>query len=163
MKQRFGIAQALIGNPSLIIVDEPTAGLDPEERMRFPNLLSEIGEHVIVILSTHIVSDVSYLCHAVAILHEGRVAAAGELPGLAATLRGRVWQASPERAGIAGYRESLTVLWSRLSAGRTQIRVYGEQSPGAEFEAVEPELEDLYFWTVSHGGTQAALSAGVPR
>lgn len=148
MKQRFGIAQALIGGPKLIIVDEPTAGLDPEERVRFHNLLSEIGEHVIVILSTHIVADVSDLCRSMAIIHEGSVLAVGDPVDLARALRGRIWQARAARADLPRYKEKLPVISSRLAAGRTLIRVHGEEQPGPEFESVEPELEDVYFSTV---------------
>ena len=148
MKQRFGIAQALIGNPKLIIVDEPTAGLDPEERVRFHNLLSEIGEHVIVILSTHIVGDVSDLCRSMAIINLGRVLVEGEPQNLAHGLRGRIWQKLVPRAELASYKERLRVISSRLVTGRTLVRVYGEDSPEEGFEPVEPDLEDLYFWNV---------------
>src|SRR5580704_15036637 len=124
MKQRFGIAQALIGNPKLIIVDEPTAGLDPEERVRFHNLLSEIGEHVIVILSTHIVSDVSDLCQSMAIINLGRVLVEGDPIELARSLRGRIWKKLIARSEVAAYQEKLPVISSRLVTGRTLIRVY---------------------------------------
>ena len=145
MKQRFGIAQALIGDPKLIIVDEPTAGLDPEERVRFHNLLSEIGEQVIVILSTHIVSDVSDLCRSLAIIHQGEVLVTGEPGELAAALRGRIWQAVIPRAALASYKERLPVISSRLSGGETFIRVHSEVEPESGFQVVEPELEDVYF------------------
>src|SRR5208283_4113776 len=145
MKQRFGIAQALLGNPRLIIVDEPTAGLDPEERVRFHNLLSEIGGRCIVILSTHIVSDVTDLCPAMAILHHGRLLVEGDPASLASALRGRIWQASVPRAGLDEYRETLPVISSRLSAGRTLIRVLRDERPGPDLEAVSPEVEDVYF------------------
>jgi ABC-type multidrug transport system ATPase subunit len=148
MKQRFGIAQALIGDPKLIIVDEPTAGLDPEERVRFHNLLGEIGEHVIVILSTHIVGDVSDLCRQMAVINRGEVLAAGDPLQLAAELRGRIWQTVADRAAVEQYRQSLPVISSRMNAGRRMVRVYAEQSPGAEFETVEPEVEDVYFSAV---------------
>jgi ABC-2 type transport system ATP-binding protein len=154
MKQRFGIAQALIGDPKLIIVDEPTAGLDPEERVRFHNLLSEIGEHVVVILSTHIVSDVSDLCQSMAIINLGRVLVEGNPLELARSLRGRIWQKLISRSELAAHKESFTVLSSRLLTGKTLVRVYAEAEP-AGFEAVEPDLEDLYFWRVSQSGGAA--------
>jgi ABC-2 type transport system ATP-binding protein len=149
MKQRFGIAQALIGNPKLIIVDEPTAGLDPEERVRFHNLLSEIGEHVIVILSTHIVSDVSDLCQSMAIINLGRLLIEGDPIELARSLRGHIWKKLVGREDVTRYKETLPVISSRLVTGRTLIRVYGEAAPEPDFEPVEPDLEDLYFWRVS--------------
>ncbi|HLK64032.1 MAG TPA: ABC transporter ATP-binding protein [Bryobacteraceae bacterium] len=148
MKQRFGIAQALIGGPKLIIVDEPTAGLDPEERVRFHNLLGEIGEHVIVILSTHIVGDVSDLCRQMAVIHLGQVLTAGDPLQLAAELRGRIWQTSAERAKADEYRERLPVISARMNAGRRLVRVYAEESPGPEFQIIEPEVEDVYFSAV---------------
>ena len=148
MKQRFGIAQALIGNPRLIIVDEPTAGLDPEERVRFHNLLSAIGEDVIVILSTHIVSDVSDLCSSMAIIHEGRVLVAGEPQALVAKLEGQVWRKSIAQSEVAGQRERFRVISMRLFAGRTLIHVLNEKQPEAGFDPVVPDLEDLYFATI---------------
>jgi ABC-2 type transport system ATP-binding protein len=148
MKQRFGIAQALIGNPKLIIVDEPTAGLDPEERVRFHNLLGEIGENVIVILSTHIVGDIADLCRNMAIIHQGEVLAAGDPAALARDLRGKVWQIEAAREEVDGYRARLAVIGVRMAAGRRLVRVYAEEQPGAEWTAVEPEIEDVYFSTV---------------
>ena len=145
MKQRFGIAQALIGDPKLIIVDEPTAGLDPEERVRFHNLLSEIGEHVIVILSTHIVADVSDLCHALAIIHHGEVLVTGDPAELAAALRGRIWQAVIPRADLDACKQRLAVISSRLSGGKTFVRVHSETQPDPGYQPVEPDLEDVYF------------------
>ena len=155
MKQRFGIAQAMIGDPRLIIVDEPTAGLDPEERVRFHNLLSEIGGRCIVILSTHIVSDVTDLCPAMAILHHGRLLVEGDPALLAAALRGRVWQASVPRGELEECRETLPVISSRLAAGRTLIRVLRDEPPGPDFEAVPPEVEDVYFAAMRGAGTAA--------
>ncbi len=159
MKQRFGIAQALIGDPKLIIVDEPTAGLDPEERVRFHNLLSEIGEQVIVILSTHIVSDVSDLCRSLAIIHQGRVVVTGDPADLAASLRGKIWQAAIPRAELDDSKQRMCVISSRLSGGRTVIRVHADAAPGAAFQEAEPELEDVYFWHIHHQATAAAVAA----
>jgi ABC-2 type transport system ATP-binding protein len=145
MKQRFGIAQALIGDPKLIIVDEPTAGLDPEERVRFHNLLSEIGEQVIVILSTHIVADVRDLCRSLAIIDRGVVLATGDPSELAAALRGRIWEAEILRTELESSKKRLAVISSRLSAGRTLVRVYAESEPEPGYQSVEPVLEDVYF------------------
>jgi ABC-2 type transport system ATP-binding protein len=148
MKQRFGIAQALLGNPRLIIVDEPTAGLNPEERVRFHNLLSAIGEDVIVILSTHIVSDVSDLCRSMAIIHEGRVLVTGDPLALVKEIGGKVWSTSVAQAGAAACNQQFKVISMRLFAGRTLVHVLSDAKPEEGFEAVSPDLEDLYFATI---------------
>lgn len=144
MKQRFGIAQALIGNPKLIIVDEPTAGLDPAERNRFHNLLSEIGENTIVILSTHIVEDVTNLCADMAIICLGEVVAKGNPNELVASLNGKVFKKLIEKHELDQYREDFQVISSSLKMGKTQIRVVSDE-PLNSFEATEPDLEDVYF------------------
>jgi ABC-2 type transport system ATP-binding protein len=145
MRQRFGIAQALIGNPQLIIADEPTAGLDPEERNRFLNLLAAIGENVVVILSTHIVEDVTDLCPRMAIIAQGQVLLTGEPAEAMRALDGRVWRRTVANDAIEGYRNRLTVLSTRLSGGKTIVHVLADSRPEDGFEAVAPDLEDVYF------------------
>jgi ABC-2 type transport system ATP-binding protein len=144
MRQRFGVAQALIGSPELIIVDEPTAGLDPQERHRFLNLLSEIGENVVVILSTHIVEDVRELCSRMAVIDKGRVLMSGDPRVFASELEGKVWRKSIEKSEVEAYENSMTVISSRLLAGRPSIHVFSEGPPGDGFEPVAPDLEDVY-------------------
>ena len=149
MRQRFGIAQALIGRPSLIIVDEPTAGLDPEERNRFLNLLAEIGENVVVILSTHIVEDVSDLCPRMAVLAAGRILVEGAPVDLVQRLNGRVWRKVIDRAELDAERARHDVIASRLAAGRLIVHVLADARPDAGFEPVQGGLEDVYFSTLS--------------
>ena len=145
MRQRFGIAQALIGDPRLVIVDEPTAGLDPEERNRFLNLLAEIGERVVVILSTHIVEDVTDLCQRMAIIGQGQVLLSGEPREAIRSLDGRVWRRTIDKAELDGYRARMNILSTRLAGGRTLLHVLADARPGEGFEAVAPDLEDVYF------------------
>ncbi len=149
MRQRFGIAQALIGRPSLIIVDEPTAGLDPEERNRFLNLLAEIGENVVVILSTHIVEDVADLCPRMAILAAGRILKEGAPADLVQELSGKVWKKVIDRTDLDAARAVHQVISTRLTGGRTVIHVLADTAPGAGFEGVQGGLEDVYFSTLS--------------
>ena len=145
MRQRFGIAQALLGNPQLIIVDEPTAGLDPEESNRFLNLLSEIGENVIVILSTHIVEDVRNLCPKMAILSNGEIISEGNPKDLVASIEGKIWTKMVPKKDIEVYKKTFDVISTKLVAGDTQIRVLSDYIPEDSFEAITPNLEDFYF------------------
>lgn len=145
MKQRFGIAQALIGNPQLIIVDEPTAGLDPAERNRFHNLLSEIGENTIVILSTHIVEDVANLCQNMAIICLGEVIAQGNPRDLVRSEEGKIWKKTIDKTELDQYQAELHVISTQLKAGRTEIHVHAETQPDESFTAAVVDLEDVYF------------------
>jgi ABC-2 type transport system ATP-binding protein len=145
MRQRFGIAQALLGDPKLVIVDEPTAGLDPEERQRFLNLLAEIGEEVVVILSTHIVEDVRELCTQMAIIDSGQVRLAGDPNEAVAQLEGKIWKKTVAKSEVEEYRQTLPVISTQLFAGRTQIRVFSDECPNESFESGSIDLEDVYF------------------
>jgi ABC-2 type transport system ATP-binding protein len=149
MRQRFGIAQALIGNPELIIVDEPTAGLDPEERNRFLNLLAEIGENVVVILSTHIVEDVADLCPLMAVLAGGRIQLEGVPRELIQQTRGRIWMKEIERSELDSCKARHQLISTRLFAGRTIVHILADGDPGDGFRPVEGDLEDVYFATLA--------------
>ena len=157
MKQRFGIAQALIGEPKLIIVDEPTAGLDPTERNRFHNLLSAIGENVIVILSTHIVEDVSDLCSKMAIIKDGKVKLVGEPLTLVKDLKAQVWTGLVTKKDFKNVKNDHQVISSKLSMGKVQIRVLSDQEPIDGFKQVDPEIEDLYFATINELGLKEKI------
>jgi ABC-2 type transport system ATP-binding protein len=157
MRQRFGVAVALLGNPKLIIVDEPTAGLDPEERVRFLNLLAEVGEGSVVILSTHIVEDVEELCNRVAIIDDGEILLEAEPLRAIDELRGRIWRRTVSREELPIVERDHAVIATKLLAGRTIVHVYGDASPGVAFEPVEPDLKDVYFSVMQrHHGHRAA-------
>jgi len=145
MRQRFGIAQALLGDPRLVIVDEPTAGLDPEERNRFLNLLAAIGENVAVILSTHIVEDVTDLCPTMAIMNKGQVLLTGRPADVIEALAGQVWRKQVDSSSLPAYEAEHVVLSTRLVGGRPVIHVHSETAPGEGFQSVAPGLEDVYF------------------
>lgn len=148
MRQRFGIAQALIGDPTLIIVDEPTAGLDPEERNRFLNLLSDIGENKVVILSTHIVDDVTNLCPLMAIIAKGRIVREGKPADLIQDLSGSIWIKTVDRGDVEDHKSRHNVISSHLYAGKYRLHVLATSDPGDGFEAQDPDLEDVYFSTL---------------
>jgi ABC-type multidrug transport system ATPase subunit len=159
MRQRFGIAQALLGNPRLVIVDEPTAGLDPEERNRFLNLLAEIGENVAVILSTHIVEDVTDLCPTMAIMNKGQVLLTGKPGDAIAALSQQVWRKQVTKAALPEYEARHTVLSTRLVGGHPVIHVFAGERPEDGFEPVAPDLEDVYFQRLRLQARQAAHAA----
>jgi ABC-2 type transport system ATP-binding protein len=149
MKQRFGIAVALLGSPKLMIVDEPTAGLDPAERVRFLNLLSELGENSVVLLSTHIVEDVSELCTRMAIIDKGEILLEAEPLGAVNDLRGRIWRRVVSKDDVNQMKQQYNVISTKLLAGRTVLHIYSSSSPGVGFEVAEPDLEDVYFCTMA--------------
>lgn len=159
MRQRFGIAQALIGNPQLIIVDEPTAGLDPEERNRFLNLLAEIGENVVVILSTHIVEDVSDLCPQMAVIVLGQIKQQGAPKDLIEQAKGSVWAKTIAREELEAYHQKYDVISQRLFAGNTIVHVLSDGDPGDGFASVDGGLEDVYFSTLAKSRRNAAQAA----
>jgi ABC-2 type transport system ATP-binding protein len=159
MRQRFGVAVALLGNPKLIIVDEPTAGLDPEERVRFLNLLSQIGEDSVVILSTHIVEDVEELCSRMAIIDHGEILLEAQPSRAIDELRGRIWRRTVTREELQGIEREMQLISTKLLAGRTIVHVYAESSPGAQFEAVEPDIKDVYFSVMAGRHTSRRTAA----
>jgi ABC-2 type transport system ATP-binding protein len=149
MRQRFGVAVALLGSPKLMIVDEPTAGLDPAERVRFLNLLSELGENSVVLLSTHIVDDVSELCTNMAIIDQGEILLEAEPLRAVADLRGRIWRRVISKSELDELQREHAVISTKLLAGRTVVRLYSDTSPAGDFELAEPDLEDVYFSTMA--------------
>ena len=151
MKQRFGIAQALVGDPNLLIVDEPTAGLDPEERNRFHNILSEISEERIVILSTHIVDDVQVLCNQMAIIHEGRIRLSCKPEKAIADLDGKIWKKVINKQDIADFDERFRIIRSDVLGGDLKIHVWSQDRPSTDFDPVRPDLEDVYFSIIKNG------------
>ena len=167
MRQRFGVAVALLGNPKLMIVDEPTAGLDPAERVRFLNLLSELGENSVVILSTHIVEDVSELCTRMAIIDRGEILLEAEPLRAVEELKGKIWRRVIAKDALPSVEREHHVISTKLLAGRTLVHVHADASPGAEFEAVEPDLEDVYFTTMARqageGGWRMADGGREPQ
>lgn len=149
MKQRFGVAVALLGNPKLMIVDEPTAGLDPAERVRFLNLLSELGENSVVLLSTHIVEDVSELCTRMAIINKGRILKEAEPLKAVKSLEGRIWKRVVEKSKLTELERDHKIISTKLLSGKTLVHIYSEENPGSGFEQVSPDLEDVYFATMA--------------
>ncbi len=157
MRQRFGIAQALLGNPKLIIVDEPTAGLDPLERNRFHNLLSELGENAIVILSTHIVDDVTNLCQKMAVFNDGKILVEGNPQELSDSLNGKVYRRQINKSELASFENEFTVLSNYLRGGQFYVNVYSESNPGEGFEPIVNDLEDFYFYCINKKEGQEAV------
>lgn len=163
MRQRFGVAVALLGNPKLLIVDEPTAGLDPAERVRFLNLLSELGENSVVILSTHIVEDVRELCTRMAIIDQGEILLEAEPLHAVEELQGRIWRRVIEKSALRSVEQEHAVISTKLLSGRTVVHVYSEELPGKGFESVKADLEDVYFSTMAglHGKRRKQLAQEV--
>ncbi|QIL74859.1 ABC transporter ATP-binding protein [Hymenobacter sp. HDW8] len=160
MRQRFGVAVALLGKPKLLIVDEPTAGLDPAERVRFLNLLSELGENSVVILSTHIVEDVAELCTRMAIINQGEILLETEPLRAVEELQGRIWRRIVEKSALPQLEQEHRVISTKLLSGRTLVHIYSEETPGAGFDPVAPDLEDVYFSTMAgHYGQEVAAEA----
>ena len=160
MRQRFGVAAALLGNPRLIIVDEPTAGLDPAERVRFLNLLSELGENSVVLLSTHIVEDVSELCTRMAIIDRGEILLEAEPLRALDEMKGKIWRSVIDKSALPGIEKQHRVISTKLFAGRTVVRVFSDTSPGAGFDTAEPDLEDVYFGAMGgHTGARRFQAA----
>jgi ABC-2 type transport system ATP-binding protein len=149
MRQRFGVAVALLGDPKLLIVDEPTAGLDPAERVRFLNLLSELGENSVVVLSTHIVEDVTELCTRMAIINKGEILLEAQPVAAAKGLQGKIWRKMIEKGELPQVEKDYAVISTKLFAGKTVAHVFSNGSPGEGFEEVQPDLEDVYFSAMS--------------
>jgi ABC-type multidrug transport system ATPase subunit len=160
MRQRFGVAVALLGNPRLMIVDEPTAGLDPAERVRFLNLLSELGERSVVILSTHIVEDVAELCTRMAVINNGDILLEAEPFQAVKELKGKIWRRVISKDELPVMEQEYNVISTKLLAGRTLVHVHAEGKPGAEFEAVEPDLKDVYFSVMAGHREKNAIPTG---
>jgi len=161
MKQRFGIAQALIGSPRLIIVDEPTAGLDPEERNRFHNLLSSLSEDIIVILSTHIVDDVQQLCSQLAVIHSGEILLTGRTDEIMKMLQGRLWEKVVLKNELAEYDDKYNIIFTRLFTGSVIIHVLNDHRPDDSFSPAEPDLEDVYFSVIQSRAIEGQKTGGI--